>query len=161
MPRHRPQVQATNTHVTTPTIKTSKPKVSEEVVDEIIVVDVQSEIEELETVSLVNEEVVVEVAVERPAIANKAIKTDVGMVATKEEPKPYTADIAPHVSAPSGLILSENEELRIEGEDMGNYVVVKRDVYREVYPPNTKRPSYFLLYNKGTEVLKSTLQPLN
>ena len=43
---------------------------------------------------------------------------------------------------------------------MGQEVLVTQDVYRITWPVGTKRPSYILLYSRGTKVLKSTLAKL-
>ena len=162
MPRRSPQIQATNDHVTAPRQTVSKE--TKKVEDEVIVSSFDTAIEnevsfvvepEPEVVEVVEPEP--EVVAKAPRRASKAITTDLGTVETKEEPKPFV----PHWTAPNGLILQADEPVRIEADDHGNYVVVKRDVYREVYPVNSKRPSYFLLYSKGSQVLKSTLQALN
>lgn len=156
MPRRRPQTQATNTNVTATDVnapKVATPKVKK-VSYEVIATVVQPEIE-TEILPVVEPEPVV--VKEAPVTVSKKVSTDLGVVDTKEEPRPYT----PHWTAPNGLILQANDPIKIEADDHGTYVVVKQDVYREVYPTNSKRPSYFLLYNKGAHVLKSTLQALN
>lgn len=152
MPRRRPQIQAVSDHVVAPSETTSAKTVK--VTDETVIEVIQSEIEI--DIPLVVEEVV-EVAVEAPVNKSKRISTDLGVMDTKEEPRSSTPD----TGAPNGLILSATEPVRIEADDYGNYVVVKRDVYRKVYPLNSKRPSYYLIYTKGSRVLKSTLQALN
>lgn len=88
-----------------------------------------------------------------PEAKSAVIPTPVGIVETKEQPQPQT----PIEGAPPGLILRNGEDVVIDGMDMGQFVIVKQDVYREVYPRGTKRPSYFLLYHRGQRVLKSTL----
>lgn len=154
MPRRRPQIQSTSDHVTAPE---NKPRVqTKKVQDETPVDVVESKIEN-EDAPVVEQAPEPEPVKESPVKASKTISTDMGTVETKEEPQPFT----PHWSAPDGLILQADDAIKIEGDDYGTYVVVKRDVYREVYPNGAKRPSYFLLYAKGTQVLKSTLQALN
>lgn len=101
-------------------------------------------------------EVVEEIVVEAPVKQSKTIATEVGPVATKEEPQPEM----PREGVPDGIILGPNDPLKIEAEDHGNVVIVKRDVYRETYPRRATRPSYILLYPRGSQVLKSTLVPL-
>lgn len=154
MPRQRARTQPTDTNVTAPKVTAPKPTAIKEVEDEVIVTIAEPEIEDSLQTVVEPEPVVIE---ESQIKASKAITTNIGVVDTKEEPKPFI----PHYSAPNGLILKANEPVRIEADDHGNYVVVKRDVYREVYPMKAKRPSYFLLYTKGSQVLKSTLQALN
>ena len=85
--------------------------------------------------------------------ASAVVPTDLGVVETKEQPRPQN----PLVAVPKGIILRENDPISIDGMDMGQWVIVKQDVFREVYPRGTKRPSYFLLYSRGQRVLKSTL----
>lgn len=161
MPRRRPQIQATNDHVTAPRQTVKETKKAE---DEIVVSSFDTAIENDIPFVVEEESIVVEavepepkVAAKAPRKASKTITTDLGTVETKEEPQPFI----PHWTAPNGLILEASEPVRIEADDCGTYVVVRRDVYREVYPANSKRPSYFLLYNKGAKVLKSTLTALN
>ena len=153
MPRRRPQIQSTDETTPEPTTRkrTVKKATNETVTDAI-------ETESKDDVSpVVEPEPTPEPVKEAPVTASKTISTDVGPVETKEEPQPFT----PHWTAPDGLILREGEDIRLEADDYGTYVIVKRDVYREVYPRGAKRPSYFLLYAKGSQVLKSTLQALN
>lgn len=95
----------------------------------------------------------VDVVVEAPEPSSAAIPTDVGIVETKEQPQPERRLVA----VPDGIILRDGEPVTIDGMDMGQFIVVKRDVYREVYPRGTRRPSYYLLYHRGQQVLKSTL----
>lgn len=97
-----------------------------------------------------------EVVVEAPVTQSKTISTDVGPVTTKEQPQPTM----PLEGVPDGIILGPDDPLRIEAEDHGIIVIVKRDVYRMTYPRRSKRPSYILLYPRGSQVLKSTLVPL-
>ena len=113
----------------------------------------------VETKEVEIEEVVGEVASEpepesKPSPKPRTVKADVGTVETKEEPQPLREGV------PDGLILGPNEPLRVEGDDNGVSIVVRRDIYREVYPLRAKRPSYVLMYAKGTEILKSRLVPL-
>ena len=88
--------------------------------------------------------------------ASKTIATDIGPVETKEQPRPVIRD----EGAPSGMILEPDEPIRLEGDDAGIAVIVRRDVYRKYYPRGTKRPSYMLLYKSGARVLKSTLMQI-
>lgn len=74
--------------------------------------------------------------------------------ATHWQSTPYRAG----VSAPQNArILKQDEDVTFDGEQIGNMVVVKEDVYREVYPYNSKRPSYVLVYSKGTQIPANTL----
>ena len=88
-----------------------------------------------------------------PEQASRMISTPVGVVMTKEAPQPSHSRVTP----PKGLILKMDEPLRIEGIDMGQFIVVKQDTYREVLTYGAKRPTYVLLYRRGMQVLKSTL----
>jgi hypothetical protein len=62
---------------------------------------------------------------------------------------------------PNGLILGPDDPVILEGEDTGTEVVISRDIFRRVYPRNTRRPTYILLYPKGARIAKSTLQRVN
>lgn len=103
---------------------------------------------------------VVEEVVEKPAPKrSRAVKTaDVGMVETKEAPQPAPAAYMSREPAPKGIIIGPGEPVRIEGDDLGLEVLVTQDVYQMSFPGNAKRPSYVLLYPRGTKVLKSTLE---
>lgn len=97
--------------------------------------------------------VVTGIMLEAPEPASAVIPTDTGIVETKEQPQPQR----PVVGVPRGIILGQNDPVSIDGLDMGTFIIVKQDVYREVYPRGTKRPSYFLLYTRGQQIPKSTL----
>jgi len=56
----------------------------------------------------------------------------------------------PGQTAPEGRILEVGDPLEFEGEKVGRSIVVKEDVYRRYIPRGAKRPSYDLLYRKGT-----------
>lgn len=155
MPRRRPISQATSEHVVaTPKKATAK---KSEVIDETAVPVVQSEIEDSnETLVADTPTPEPEVPVDAPVEASRTVSTPAGPVETKEAPQPsYRPE-----GAPNGLILKQGDPVRLEGEDAGIAVIVKRDVYREVYPSNSRRPSYVLVYPRGARVLKSTLQRL-
>lgn len=53
---------------------------------------------------------------------------------------------------PKGKIIKEGEDVSFEGEQVGDQIIVKEDVYREVFPRGTKRPHYVLLAAAGTAV---------
>lgn len=55
---------------------------------------------------------------------------------------------------PPGRILQMGEPDRFEATDMGSFIRVDEDVYREVYPRSTKRPHFILLHRKGEEIPK-------
>jgi hypothetical protein len=118
---------------------------------------VQSDSQETTDYAVVDQVVEEEVVVEAPVRQSKTLSTEVGPVTTKEQPQPESG---PVVGVPDGLILGPNEPLRIEGEDMGNVVIVKQDIYRQVFPRRSTRPSYVLVYPRGAQVLKSTLVPI-
>ena len=61
---------------------------------------------------------------------------------------------------PNGHVIHIGEEITVPGDDLGNSIVVAEDVYREVIPRNSVRPSYILLYTKGTVVPKHILTKL-
>jgi hypothetical protein len=78
-----------------------------------------------------------------------------------EDPTEADADVKSEgkpEGVPEGRILEEGEAFEFEGEEVGNMVVVKEDVYRKVYPRGTKRPSYILLARKGSVQPKSGVQ---
>lgn len=107
---------------------------------------------------------VVEEVVEKPAPkrSRAAKAADVGVVETKEAPQPVIpAAYASREPAPKGIILGPDDPVRIEGDDLGQEVLITQDVYRMVFPGSSKRPSYVLLYPRGAKVLKSTLAPLS
>lgn len=109
------------------------------------------------------EETFLEVSEPTPKPSPRSVKSEVGVVETKEEPQPMHQQAIVHThreGVPDGLILGPNEPIRVEGDDMGTFVVVKQDTYRETYPLRSKRPSYVLVYTKGTQILKSRLVPL-
>lgn len=92
---------------------------------------------------------------------SRAVKTaDVGIVETKEAPQPTSPVYETREPAPKGIILGPNDPVKIEGDDLGQEVLVTQDVYRLTWPGGTKRPSYILLYPRGAKVLKSTLAKL-
>lgn len=104
-------------------------------------------------------EVVEEVIASKPETKEpkpRTVKSEVGVVETKEQPQP----VQHREGVPDGIILGPKEPIRIEGDDNGTSIIVKTDIYRETYPPRAKRPSYVLVYAKGTEILKSRLVPL-
>lgn len=139
MPRRRATVQQARTP---------------EVVDEAPILIVESEIENTDE-TLVIEEQPVEMAPEAPVKAARAVSTDVGVVDTKEAPRPQIRQ----EGAPDGLILEPGEPVVVEGDDFGQFIVVKQDVYRKAFPNNARRPSYILLYTRGSQILKSQLAP--
>lgn len=64
------------------------------------------------------------------------------------------------VAEPKGRILRNGEATTFSGEVVGNTVIVKEDVYREVYPFRSKRPTYVLVYAAGTGVPVTSLNAL-
>lgn len=99
----------------------------------------------------------IELVIPAPKVkASRAVATDIGVVETKEAPRPVYRD----ENAPNGMIIEEGEPIRLEGEDDGVAIIVKRDVYRRYYPRGTTRPSYMLLYKSGSRILKSTLKQI-
>jgi hypothetical protein len=93
----------------------------------------------------------IEATLQEPEESSPVIPTTVGMVETKEQPA------RPLVAVPKGLILKQDDPITIDGLDMGQFVIVKQDIYREVYPYGSRRPSYYLLYHRGQQVPKSML----
>jgi hypothetical protein len=83
------------------------------------------------------------------------------VVETKVQPHDDPPQYRVKEGEPNGLILGPNDPIVLEGEDTGSEVIIKRDVFRKVYPRGTKRPSYILLYPAGMRVAKSTLQRVN
>lgn len=97
-----------------------------------------------------------------PAAKSRKVATpDSGAVETKEQPQPErpTPPATYPEGVPDGIILEPGAPVVIEGEDDGAAIIVSRNVYRKIIPFNAKRPTYILLYARGTQVLKSRLQP--
>ena len=65
---------------------------------------------------------------------------------------------APGGTAPEGRILEEGDEITIQGRVENNLVHIEEDVFRKVYPYRSKRPTFVLLYAKGTSVPLTALQ---
>lgn len=97
------------------------------------------------------------------ATTSRKVETpDTGVVETKEQPQP-ARPIPPsslREGVPDGIILEQGQPVMIEGDDDGVAIIVSRDVYRKIIPFNANRPTYILLYARGTKVLKSRLQPV-
>lgn len=55
------------------------------------------------------------------------------------------------IAKPEGRIIGQNDPLTFEGDKVGNMIVVKENVYREVVPFRSKRPTYILLLTAGTQ----------
>ena len=94
--------------------------------------------------------------------SRKVETPDTGVVETKEQPQP-ARPVPPsslREGVPDGIILNQNDPVVIEGDDDGVSIIVSRDVYRKIIPFNANRPTYILLYARGTKVLKSRLQPV-
>lgn len=136
------------------TVQQAKTTETKEAAVETPISNVESKIENTDE-ALVTEAAHVEVAPEAPVKAARAISTDLGVVDTKEAPRPQIYQ----EGAPEGLILEPNDPVLIEGDDFGHFIVVKQDVYRKTFPNNARRPSYVLLYARGTQILKSQLAP--
>lgn len=102
----------------------------------------------------------------KPRTSRKVDTPDVGVVETKEEPRPVKpnmmANRAPQKpyqeGVPNGIIIEPGQDVYLEGDDDGITVTVSRDVYSKVQPRGARRPSYILLYPRGTKVVKSMLQ---
>jgi hypothetical protein len=142
MPRRRPISSQSTPKTTSPS----------DTPDSVVLPAIEKEIE----IVVAEPEIIEVVMPARKEKAPRAVATDIGVVETKEAPRPAYRD----EGAPSGMILEPNEPIRLEGEDAGIAVIVKRDVYRKFYPRGTKRPSYMLLYKSGSRVLKSTLMQI-
>ena len=98
--------------------------------------------------------------VQEPPAARVVADPEVGTVQTKELPHPAPV-VRAEEPAPEGIVLEVGEPIRIEGDESDTDVLVTKDVYRRVVPPNARRPSFVLLYAKGTRVAKTTLQHLS
>ncbi len=139
-------------------------KVAEVTPEEVISLTEDIEIETVEeTPEVVAEEAIVEVAEEAPEVKELIIeepKTPKSKgYQNKAIRKPETkAKYVP--TEPNGHIIRIGEEITIPGDDTGNAIAVSEDVYREVLPRNCKRPSYILLYRKGTIVPKFAVKKL-
>jgi hypothetical protein len=64
----------------------------------------------------------------------------------------------PAEPAPEGRILNVGDPLKFEGEQVGNTVIVKEDVYRKVIPRGATTPTYVLLFRKGAHVSAAAVQ---
>jgi hypothetical protein len=64
----------------------------------------------------------------------------------------------PTEPAPEGRILNMGDPLKFEGEQIGELVVVKEDVYRKVIPRGATTPTYVLLFRKGAHVSAASVQ---
>ena len=145
MPRRRPR----------PAVSSDTASVSAEpVVEDAIEVNETNETSEPDAVIAAAFEAAPEPAPKRP----RAVKTTVGMVETKEAPQPAVDPYVAREPAPPGIILSADEPLRLEGNDMGVEVLVTQDVYRMTFPNGARRPSYILLYPRGARVPKTLLE---
>lgn len=67
----------------------------------------------------------------------------------------------PEEGVPDGIILEPDEDLYFEGDQNGNMITVTKNVYRKVFPRGCKKPSYTLLYRKGTQVSSFSAQGQN
>jgi hypothetical protein len=86
---------------------------------------------------------------------------EIPVVETKVQPHDETPAYRVREGEPKGLILGPDDPVRLTGKDTGTEVIVDQDIFRRVYPRNTKRPTYILLYPKGMKVAKSTLTRVN
>lgn len=88
-----------------------------------------------------------------PDIASQQVPVDSYTEKRKDlwEPLPDTC-------APVGRILRGDDEVEFDGEKVGNMIIVKENVYREVFARGAKTPNYVLLYRKGTLVHANTMQ---
>lgn len=68
---------------------------------------------------------------------------------------------SPPQGEPEGIILDQNEPLRLEGEEVGGFLVLKEAHYRKVVPFRSKRPTYILLYAAGTQIPMGSVQRIN
>jgi hypothetical protein len=58
---------------------------------------------------------------------------------------------------PDGIIIRAGEPVQVEGHEVNGGVIPDRDVYREVFPRRSKRPTYVLLYRAGATIPRSLL----
>lgn len=69
--------------------------------------------------------------------------------------------VRPPEGKPKGKILGPDEEVTFDGDESGNFVTVKEDVYREVYSYSSNRPSYVLLFRAGSQIPLTTVKRIN
>ena len=93
--------------------------------------------------------------------AEEAPAPEIPVVETKVQPHDERPAYDVREGEPKGLILGPNDPIRLTGKDTGVEVIIDQDIFRRVYPRNTKRPTYILLYPKGMKVAKTTLQRVN
>ena len=119
--------------------------------------------EEVEIAEVIAEEAIVEVAEEAPEVKELVIeepktpKSNGYQNKAVRKPQSKTKFVP---AEPNGHVIHIGEEITVPGDDLGNSIVVAEDVYREVIPRNSVRPSYILLYTKGTVVPKHILTKL-
>ena len=135
----------TSNHSHQPTKKKRKKAV--EVVTEESISLISEETPEVEVTEVTPEvEVVEEVKPVKPA---KYESKDVKNPRAKYQP-----------TEPKGHIIRVGEEITVPGDDLGNAIRTTEDVYREVFPRNSKRPSFILLFPKNTIVPKHAVRKL-
>lgn len=61
---------------------------------------------------------------------------------------------------PDGRVIEPGEAPTFDGEAFGSQVLVKENVYRKVMPHHSARPTYVLLWAKGTMLPQSTVEAL-
>lgn len=69
-----------------------------------------------------------------------------------------TYDTGYEVAEPEGIILDQNDPLELHGDEKDGFLVISDDMYRRVVPKRSKRPTFVLLYRKGTMIPLHTVQ---
>lgn len=90
-----------------------------------------------------------------PGITSTSARGNEVLLATGEEVVRQAPDKSKGSVPPDALILGPNEAARFEGDRVegdDNHVMVRRNVYREVYYGRSKTPSYVKEFSKGTLV---------
>jgi hypothetical protein len=93
----------------------------------------------------------------------RVVETDMGIVETKEQPQPVPVPLVKYghrEGIPKGAIFEYGQEVVVPGEDHETYILVTEDVFRVTYPYGARRPSYILLYAKGSHIPKTTVHPV-
>lgn len=95
---------------------------------------------------------------DKPATETRAAKSGKDNKTETSQAVATDTDVAANAPKDGKIVRAEREENDTELPELGDAdtaMVVEENVYQEFYPPNTKRPSYRLLFHKGQVVMKS------
>lgn len=89
------------------------------------------------------------------------VPSDTDALVTTSDVVEESKTTVPERGVPAGRILEVGEDVVFDGQVVGNMVIVQEDVYRKVYPFRSLRPTYVLIYNKGTQIASSSLRAVS